>query len=463
MESRQPTSQTLINRINNAEIDQIADHDEARQQSGLSDYEFDFLKKVIANSRDAIDPKSVKLKKDRFAPNFNRDVYLATVSTSLNYDSEQDPNSPLYQPKTPDWHGFSHFKYSSHSDRYTLFDLSDAFSLAEFKSFHRDILQTLTSRLFQIRDDELKNDKLAYPNQHPAYFALLPEFSFPFPMSEEEASLHIQSVRGTMNEENKHYWESTYIISGTQHSYQRVQNLAVVDLPYRATGLKEQHSNNLLKFSDKNGASEEDVPRDVIFHPKFSPASKIGERLRPGWGIDWHYYDTAVGRIGVLICYDTHDVRMMLRLASQAINDVSNEEKFTMIFVPSYSENDKMRENCRILSGILNCMIIYSNAQYKGRGDRREKRKSLYAKPRKSAHGLFFNGHDFSDGVSDYGQIFEFIESDKTLFNRNKDLWWSHHIWRVNMRELVNFVNCCTGPSPLFKSLFEMTTNIRGT
>ena len=284
---------------------------------------------------------------------------------------------------------------------------------------------------------------------------VLPEFSYPFPLGPGARHLHAASLLDVVDEQNKHDWEATYVLSGSQHEHDLARNLAILDVPFEPRSDKELdrvEDELRLEVPAHFRDMEKPIDRRQVFHPKYAAASKLGEKLRPQGNIRWRYYDTPIGNLGVLICYDAHDPRVMLRLASMAA-DTAKTVKFTAILVPTFSPNDDIRRDCKRLSALKQCLVIYANTQYEIRDKDDVPIRRRHDSPNWKSHGVFFCGHDISEADKRYKGIVQFIEKEPYVFNQELDLWFCNSYWHINMRELIDLSGDLSVYSDDFKSI----------
>lgn len=405
------------------------------ETKGLRPIELQFLQSIFSGSKNCVDPTPVKLRRDSLDVNYERDLYIATVSTSLFYDKYQDPELQTFSQTERQGAIFSHFKSVIRSNRFSLLTVHDDFTTGRFAEFHSHIVGNVSKRVHTLASDNRKSSDYY---EHPAFVIALPEFAFPFPLGPGGQHLHNLKLSQHIDSQNGRYWETTYVLSGTQHDHDQERNIAILELPF------VPRPDDTLKSLPSRDASVPEhmrtdrfkVNRHQVFHPKFSPASKIGEKLRPAEDIRWHFYDTPIGFIGVLICFDAYDPRMMLRLISLSAENAESR-KFTALIVPTFSRNDEIREKCKVLSDMMQCLVIYTNAQYKVRDKDKKPIPARHTAPYWDSHGLFFCGQDIPDEADVLDGMFSFLGQEDDLFDESKDLWYCARYWKVDLNKLI--------------------------
>lgn len=397
-----------------------------KKRNALRTVEREFFQELYGDIDRAINPKPLQLRQDNTGVSYQRDIYICTVSTSLFYNRDADPEAP--SAKTPLHHDVAHFKSYSRSDSSVLLTVGERFRLDDFRKFHVELIHKATEHIFSIADEDFKKNK-RYHSYKPGFIVVTPEFSFPFPMGPKAQHDHLLELNRLTTSKNKDYWQSTYLLSGTFHDHESERNLAVMDWPFlpEDEGAREIADQYRPRGLTELTQDERKIERYQVFHPKRMAAEGLGEKLRPLDGIDWHYYDSPIGTIGILICFDAYDARMLLGLMRWK-RDRAGNKRLSFLIVPTYSHNDEIRSKCQLISKWLNCGVIYVNAQYPD--------PAIYegsvVKPYDDAHGFFVSGKDLSKHAGELSKFVEVYERHNDVVIEGESLWFNAALWRVD-------------------------------
>jgi hypothetical protein len=264
---------------------------------------------------------------------------------------------------------------------------------------------------------------------------LVNEFGFPFPMEAHEREDFLTQLRREMNENDmENFWANCYLAFGSYHDHSEMRNSAVVSLPYCNIAAQGAAEDKLKSWFDTR-TIKNSGERFEFVHDKIAPAEKLGERLVPRNLIDWNYYHTDIGLIAVLICFDALDPRMLMRLATfQANVGNGDRDRISAIVVPCFSPNTHVRECCRLISKIMNTLVIYANVQYVD-----DNVIPTVDKPRADAHGHFFRGEEIEIGCNITGVMN--VSNDETVKGPGEDpgkgLWYSRRFCHIDRQKLL--------------------------
>ena len=426
--------------------------------SSLSQVERDFLRLVANNSSYGITPRSLPLLKEEQAARPYSPLSIATISTSFLF---RRPLPPGKSDATDSDALLDHFKpISRSSDRYRLFSLENHLSVRDTKEFLIEAVLA-TGRALQ----EFEAASLGEPASGDcARLIVVNEFGFPFPLEPQERRQFLEELEARMlegDEEQLAFWRSCYLVFGTYHCHNEMKNSSVISLPYvpqiddihfdGAVGPKAAGEFRRNVIGDPGGVGR---TRFNFTQDKLVAAEKIGERLVPRNTVDWTYYDTDMGRVGVLICFDALDPRILLRLALLRLRDTNTDvTEFSAIIVPCFSPNDHVAESCRLLSNIMNTLIVYVNVQYADKGST-EYEVPSFEEPRGTSQAFYYRGHLITEqrGGDD---LITRDKGEPFIHDAEKNLWYNRrfcHLKRWSLHEK----NLTKGPfSPLFLQIFD--------
>lgn len=422
-------------------VDNIVDLNPEPNEA-FHDGELRFIQSIVRNSQHSIKPRKVTLHDGKKQPTPNLPLSIATISTSLSFDPDNRPNAPV-----------QHFKaVQRKAERYTIFGIDDRISLSEIKEF---LTQAIFETGEEMREFESVNgDTIEGDRIH--RLIIINEFGFPFPLEPHERVAFLDELEDRMvNVEDPAFWNSCYIVFGSYHCHDQMTNNAVVSLPYWPNEVKKERRDASIESSlhlIADDYQQEDRKRFAFTQEKFAPAEKVGEKLRPKDKIEWVYYDTDMGRIALLICFDALDPRMLIRLTLMQLRDTDEEtNRFAAIIVPSFSANDVVRESCRSLSGVMKTLIVYVNFQY----SQTQGRDVEFVSPdthRPKSHGYFYCGKELKNKDVEHTVTAPPIAK---AVNEDKNLWYSVANCIVNRGPLNAEYEPSKARSDLFKDLFD--------
>jgi hypothetical protein len=151
---------------------------------------------------------------------------------------------------------------------------------------------------------------------------------------------------------------------------------------------------------------------------------------------------------------------MLLRLANFQLNDSNSDTGgFSAIIVPSFSPNDKVRESCRLISSILNTLVVYVNVQYAQKG-KNTLEPPVASSPRPTGHGYFYRGKDV-DGPDPVKHIFSDGMEPSVTFHPAKNLWYSTRFCYVDRDALAKMASGPNGFSKSFVDIFAANAKVR--
>jgi len=184
-----------------------------------------------------------------------------------------------------------------------------------------------------------------------------------------------------------------FVLAGTRHEKE--------NSPEKCANVAKIFVNDNLK----NTVADHLPPNYQYQHEKVVSATKAGEILSPPSRIGANYYDTALGRIAVLICVDAYNPTVIFSLLDQKIYNPANSfdalsDRIDFILVPAYNFSPKLYYSCQILSLLCRCTVLLVDAcsHWSKYGDEKVKRKEVE---------LFYNGRSFSDIRDEDSQIGE--------------------------------------------------------
>lgn len=428
---------------------QEADSETAKTGFGLfTENEISFLRSVVANSGFSVTPRKVMLPKGYEDSSISGPVSFATISTSLAYH--------------PDQNSVEHFKACRVGGRAQLFTNGDDLPTKDFKAFLkaalRDARQELENTESKLNLDDSQGDI--------SRIIMLNEFGFPFPMDPNLRLAFMSEVEEfLMTIKPTTFWRQCYFILGSFHCLDTYTNNAVISLPYTPSSgrlSREVVQDNVSRIRNVGitTPSLESLKgeRFSFVQEKFVPAEKIGEKLSPKDTVNWNYYETHVGIIGVLVCFDALDSRMLLKLTNMLIGHTDTDSRISMIFVPTFSHNSHVRESCKYLSAATNTLIVYVNNQYHTTSS--ETREAVKpSSPRYSSHGFFYQGQEirYSKVPPELKEFFFAEEPATSVFDSDKNLWYSIATFAFDRNRLNDSGPIIEKRSDAFLDLFDIS------
>jgi hypothetical protein len=433
------------------ESDIIASNTNGLTESSLSPTELGFIQQIIKNTRFSIKPRSVPLRDKIKEPNLDSYLSIATISTSLAFLPKDAPQGAEF-----------HFKpIRRDGDKYSLFTLDNNYSIEQMKEFFTNAILKAGDALDLFEGESMTQTE----RQNAQRIIVVNEFGFPFPMEREEIEQYLHDLEYKMYNESKliDFWERTYLVFGTYHCHRNIKNSAVISLPYLPKEEKVEPIDN------KQSTYKEVLANKIInskgnrfnfTHDKFAPAEKIEEILTPKDKIEWLYYETNIGKVGVLVCFDAIDSRMLLRLARLQFSDKDSEaQHFSLIIVPTFSPNEEVAECCELLSGILDTTVVYVNAQYPSDDNEMVGAEKFTMRNKhnasKSGHGYFYKGQRVSDDK--FTPIGWKLQSENLIdgVEGGRNLWYSISCLIADRGAEKRDVTNLTRPSSAFDLIFS--------
>lgn len=429
------------------------DESVAREEC-LTPVERDFLRLIANNSTFSITPQRIPLLIDEQPMRPYSPLSIATISTSFLYQP-LPPGMPESALPVP-----NHFKpISRSSDQYRLFTLENHLSVKDMKDFLVKAVLDTGKALRAFENADLKD----HSTEGCARLIVINEFGFPFPLEPQERRQLLEELEQEMVQDLDMlpFWETCYLVFGTYHCHNEMKNSAVISLPYvppvedprfdRAIGAKAARAfrKNVIGDLHREGGGRCSFTQDKIV-----AAEKIGEKLVPRATVDWTYYDTDMGRIGVLICFDALDPRMLLRLALLRLRDTNTAvTEFSAVIVPCFSLNDHVAESCRLLSNIMDTLVVYVNVQYADKGATEFEIPSV-AEPRTTSQAFYYRGKLIREELGDPDIITR--DSEEAIgHDTAKNLWYARRFchlgrWSLHERHLAK-----SPFSSLFLQIFD--------
>ena len=347
--------------------------------SGVNEHKHGILEKRFFDSIFQYSHHCVKPKKIEILNQVDKDAYrpdrliVASVSLSLNFDNS---GNRISHYELVDNAPYSHLTYS------------DKISIEKFV----ELVSESINRIIEQTRVNYRSDPI---------LILLNEFAFPFFRQDNKREKFVKKI-AAISKDNK-----CYILCGTSHCFKTKRNVGMLFTP--------------------NGSP--------IEHPKFSPAINLNEHLKPNYSLNWNYYPTNLGRLGVLICFDVIDPSVLLRQI-HFYADMPPENRIGIYLVPAFSKNDVVRDQCEVLSYMTKSVVIYSNFQYREEGS--DVSAVTIDSPRSSSHGLFIDGDDFSNrnlNGSPYSDYVSFLPSLSTRIT--DDIWSYAQVYSLEFANLM--------------------------
>lgn len=296
-----------------------------------------FLSSVFENSNHCMRPEEKKQNGHQWSYR-PETTYFSSISLSLRYLNGVK-NKSHYE--LVEQNSYEYLTYSSN---------------IKIEQFEDLVFQSVNKALDEIdnEDDSGGASRLIAIN----------EFGFPCFRQGGERNTFLDKLKEVANSRN------AFILSGSAHCLHRMQNIAALSQP---------------------------MNEKTIEHQKFSPAINLGEKLAPRTDLFWNYYATTLGRIGVLICFDVIDPSVLLRQIYFS-RDVPKDNRINLYIIPTFSPNDRVRDQAEMLSYFTKSIVLYVNCQYID-----PQTPNISPEPaniRGQSHGLFVAGEDVSDNKS---------------------------------------------------------------
>ena len=296
-----------------------------------------FLSSVFENSNHCMRPEEKKQNGHQWSYR-PETTYFSSISLSLRYlDGAKDKSHYELVENEP-------YEYLTHSSK------------IKIEQFENLVFESVNKAL-----DEIDNEA---DSGGASRLIAINEFGFPCFRQAGERKSFLNKLREVADTRN------AFILSGSAHCTNKIQNIAALSQP-------------------ANG--------DTIEHHKFSPAINLGEKLKPRNDLFWNYYATKLGRIGVLICFDVIDPSVLLRQIYFS-RDVPKDNRIDLYIIPTFSPNDRVRDQAEMLSYFTKSIVLYVNCQYID-----PQTPNISPEPtsiRSQSHGLFVAGEDVTDNNS---------------------------------------------------------------
>jgi hypothetical protein len=427
---------------------------DAPPPAGLAEVELEFLRLIAKNSKFSITPQQIPLVNssdiDPLSP-----LSIATISTSLLY---RTPQSLATAPMPPGKNQVpNHFKAIVRSDNhYRMFTLENHISIDDMRAFLFQAVMDTGRALREFEQEELPETR----SDNCRRIIVVNEFGFPFPLEGNERQQFLKDVEHAMAHDvtMADFWETCYLVFGSYHCHNEMKNSAVISLPYVPNLEGPFHDPALQERVEAfraNVIGEADsVARFNFIQDKIVPAERIGERLMARDTVDWKYYDTEMGRIGVLICFDALDPRMLLRLALVRLRDTNTAvTDFSALIVPCFSRDDHVLESCRLLSNIMDTLVVYVNVHYAEKGARSFEVPNP-ANPRPTSQAYFYRGEEIMEGVKT-PEIITRDSEPAVVGNAKKNLWYTRRFCHLDRAALHEQQLTKKAFSPTFMEIFD--------
>lgn len=378
------------------------------------------LSTLMNDTRFAIAPMLVDMKGNT-ASEPNSPLLVSTISMSLAFSQFADAKDR-----------FVHFKpVERQHDGYRMFTLANHISINDLKEL---LLSLLEKVRVQMSDFERKLELPEAEASSMRRMIVCNELSFPFPLEKAEVHDFLLDIEKTLYTESvgRRFWSETSLVLGSFHSHSTMKNSAVVSLPRKPTTKPDLPKGVISKedfpneIRGKDGRDE--CERYNFLHDKFAAAEKIGEKLAPRDEINWYFYDTPMGVMAILICYDSLDPRMIMRLLKYDYNEQKTDKRkaFDLIVIPTFSNNPKVRHAAQSLSQALDTTVVYVNCQYPDEPRKENQIESVTPRNvnwvRKDSHAVFDRGVQV--GIAKPGSA-GVVLSDHKAFEHKEDL----HLW----------------------------------
>lgn len=145
---------------------------------------------------------------------------------------------------------------------------------------------------------------------------------------------------------------------------------------------------------------------------KRSPARKMGEQLWQPRKLDLTFYETILGRIGVLICSDAYDPSIIFEIFRNS--EEHSTRRLDFILVPSYNKSQRLISSCKTLSYLANTVVFYVD--------------SCRAGPKKTSFEIFVSGLPIRNWIDFPVDRAKFEELPQEIASTNPHLT----VWRIS-------------------------------
>ncbi|MEM6477815.1 MAG: hypothetical protein AAF647_02090 [Pseudomonadota bacterium] len=205
--------------------------------------------------------------------------------------------------------------------------------------------------------------------------------------------------------------QEVFLLAGSRHEVDRANRKVIA-----AWNRAKIFANTKLACHPRAEDSPFMFPVD---HEKIVPAEKAGERItiprKPTIG----YYETRLGRIGVLVCVDAYSPNVLFTLLNQ--RQLGAEEKLDYILIPAYNMSPKFYFACQVVSLACQTVVVLAD--------------SCSVSPRKKERvALFVGGRLFSDSSSDVTPLGRESIGEIRSGEGSQD----HRVWRLNRKFLID-------------------------
>jgi len=338
-----------------------------------------FLSSIFENSNHCMRPEEKKQNGHQWSYR-PETTYFSSISLSLRYlNGVKDE---------------SHYELVEHG-QYGYLTYSSKIKIEQFEAL---VFQSVNKALDEVdnQDDSGGASRLIAIN----------EFGFPCFRQRGERNAFLKKLKEIANGRN------AFILSGSAHCTTRLQNIAALSQPRN---------------------------EETIEHQKFSSAINLGERLKPRTDLFWNYYATTLGRIGVLICFDVIDPSVLLRQIYFS-RDVPKDNRIDLYIIPTFSPNDRVRDQAEMLSYFTKSIVLYVNCQYIDPQTPNTCPESTSV--RTQSHGLFVAGEDVTDNInlqeSSFSQSISILQPSVCKPEvGNGDIWASIITHRVKQIDII--------------------------
>jgi hypothetical protein len=358
-----------------------------------------FLSGMFENSNQCMRPKEKKMvgREWIYRP---QTAYISSISLSLRYLHGSEENS--------------HYEFLD-NDPYRLLTYSDKITISQFEEL---VLESIDASLNQM-------DEAGGAGQSSRLIAIN-EFGFPFFRQDDRRDVFMEKLRHVSNKRD------AFILSGSSHCIRRKQNIAILGCPR---------------------------DEEIIEHTKFSPAINLGEKLHPKDDLYWTYYATALGRVGVLICFDAIDPSVLQRQIYFS-RDVPADNRINLYIIPTFSPNDRVRDQAEVLSYFTKSIVLYTNCQYIDAQS--PESHPTKTGPRMQSHGLFIAGEDVTNQAGLSASIFgnavsKLPQSTHVATSGDETMWSSIVTHNLDYKDILhNLLDMHDDFSPLMQEILSL-------
>lgn len=262
-------------------------------------------------------------------------------------------------------------------------------------------------------DDRIKAIKCCV--KQGANIISLSEFDYPPQLSEDNEDEHARRYSKEIQNIINSAQQPVFLIAGSRH--ESVEEKGGITVK------------NYAKIFTNDALKETTVPPPQlpIDHEKIVPAQKMGEQLTPNRTPKVSFYETPIGRIGVLVCIDAYSPNIILSITHSQIEDA----KIDYLIVPSYNNSSKFYYACQSLSLISGTVVLLIDGCRLSLSQRRNVE-------------LFIDGRSISDIVKDH-------ESEDVCAEKPHDFDEHVKIWDLNLE----YIRKAKSKIPLKTSLLK--------